>query len=231
MAKTDIFGKKPYKNMRVKSAKPSLGFCFVIAVRTDADMLSFYKMIYTKTHYHFYISQNRFQIEESDKFAEFQSFIHKDIISDNKVFYLQNTSFESDKHILGYDKNALFQLKQEKRKRRNQLSVYFEEETDSLTELKQENYSNEIQNWYDFKDDLAKNSVDIMGKIDYLFPIRIETYEIIKPMLQHFPKMKEINYMLIEPEKIKDAISLFWSIDLMTQRINFADKKPSLSNG
>jgi len=221
MAKTDIFGKKPYKNTPIRSAKPIWDYCCVLALRTDADMLRFSKMIYTETNYLFYISQNRFRVEELDKSATFQAFIHKDILSDNKVFYLQNTGFESDRTLLGYGDNALFPIKRQKRKQKNQISLYFEEEEADSTEEE----SGEIQDWHDFKADLYRNSVDIMSKIDYLFPIQIETYEIVKPFLQHLPKMHEVNYMLLEPERFENADTFFKYIDLMMEEIKFVDKK------
>ena len=147
--------------------------------------------------------------------------IHKDILSDNRVFYLQNTGFESDRTILGYGDNALIPIKRQKRKPKNQISLYFEEkETDSTEEE-----NSEIQDWHDFKDNLYRNSVDILGKIDYLFPIQIETYEIVKPFLQHLPKMHEVNYMLLEPEQIKNAATFFKHINLMTEQIKFCDRK------
>jgi hypothetical protein len=223
MAKTDIFGIKPYKNTWAKPPKPIWGYRYVLAIRTDADMLSFSKMIYTETNYLFYISQNRFQVEELDKTAAFQAFIHKDIISENKVFYLQNTGFESDRTILGYGGNALFPIKPQKRKQKNQITLSFEEEDADLAELD----GDEIRNWYDFKDDLAKKSVNILNKINYLFPVQIETYEIVKPLLQHLYKMHEINYMLLEPEQIENAASFFRHIHLMAEQVKFADKKDS----
>ena len=229
MSKTDIFGKKPYRNTQIKSSKPVLEHCYVLAIRTDADILRFSKMIFIETNYLFYISRDKFRMKGLDKQSKFQSFVHKDIISDNKVFYLQNTGYKSNKVILGYEDNALFQLRRQKQKQRNQLSLFFEGEDVNLTEFNQ-TMDAEIQNWYDFKENLLKNSVDIMGKIDYLFPVRIETYEIVKPLLQYFPKMHEINYMLIEPERIENALSFFMYIDLMTERINSSDKKPSILN-
>ena len=228
MSKTDIFGKKPYKNIWVKPAKPTLKYCCVLAIRTDADVLNFSKMIYTQTNYLFSISKDKFHIEELDELSEFQLLIHEDVISDNKVFCLQNTGFQSDKFILGYADNALFQLKRQekKKKKKNQLSLIFEEES----KFGQENNRNEIQNWYDFKKQLVKNSVDILEKINYLFPLRIETYEIVKPLLQYLPKMNEINYMLIEPGRINNAMSFFTYIDWVMERINFVDKKTSFLN-
>ena len=226
MSKTDIFGKKPYREIQVKSAKPDLLHRYVLAVRTDADSLSFSKTIFTETNYLFYISQNRFHTEELNKFSEFQSFIHEDNISDNKIFYLQNVGFESGKHILGYEDNSLFQIKGKNKKRKNQLSLLLEEEDADLMDFIQENDIDEIQNWHNLKADLSKKSVNIMGKIDYVFPIRIETYEIVKPLLQHFPKMQAFNYMLLEPKQIHDAASFFMYMDLITEQIHSADKMP-----
>ena len=222
LAKTDIFGIKPYKNVRVKSLKPNWGHCFIVAVRTDADILTFSKMLYTEANYLFYIAKERFQI----KTADFQAFIYNDILSENKVFYLQNTGFESDKTILGYQTNALFPLKRQKRKRKNQLSFLFEKENADLSEPN----CNEMQNWHDFKADLAENSVDTMGKIDYLFPIQIATYEIIKPLLLHFPKMREMNYMLIEPERLSDAATFFMHVEQMSKGICCGNRVPLVLN-
>ena len=226
MSKTDIFGKKPYRNIQIKAAKAMLDYCYVLAIRTDADIL-LSKAILMETNYLFYISKDKFQLNELDKSSAFQSFVHKDIISDNKVFYLQNTGFESNRRILGYGNTALFQLKRQKQKRRNQTALFFEEEEVDFMKQNQE-LDAEIQNWHDLKENLRKNSVDIMEKIDYLFPVRIETYEIVKPLLQYLPKMNEINYMLLEPERIENAKTFFTHIDLMTERINSSDKKPSI---
>jgi hypothetical protein len=225
MSGTDIFGKKPYKEIQVKSVKPDLASRYVLAIRTNADILSFSKMIYTETNYLFYISPDRFQAEELDRLSEFQSFIYKDIVSDNKVFYLQNTGLGSDKQILGYGNNALFQIRRKKKKRKNQISLSFEEEAADAIDFMQETHGDGIQNWHDFKADLAQKSVDVMGKIDYIFPLQMETYEIVKPLLQHFSKMQEINYMLLEPKQINDAVSFFMYMDLMMERINSASQK------
>jgi len=163
VSKTDIFGKKPYKNTQIRSAKPILEHCYVLAIRTDADILSFSKLILIETNYLFYISQDKFRLKELDKLSKFQLFVHKDIISDNKVFYLQNADIKSNKTILGYGSNALFQLKRLKQKRRNQTALFFEDEDVGLMKSRQKADS-EIQDWYDFKGNLTKNSVDIMGK-------------------------------------------------------------------
>ena len=225
MSKTDIFGKKPYRETEVKSAKPDLAYRYVLAIRTNANMLSFSKMIYNATNYLFSISPDRFQAEDLDKFAAFQFSIHKDIISDHKVFYLQNTDSELNKQILGYKENALFQIKKQKQRPKNQISLLLEEKNDDLMKFMQEDYRDSIENWHDFKAEITKKSVDVMGKIDYLFPIQIETYEIVKPLLQHFPQMQEFNYMLLEPRQIEDAASFFMYMDLMTEQINSAAEK------
>jgi len=228
MAKTDIFGIKPYRNTQVKSAKLNLGHCFVVAVRTDAEVLAFSTMLYTEANYLFSISEKRFQVKELNELLEFQSGIYKDIVSDNKLFYIQNTDFKLNKNVLGYNSQSLFQIKKLRRRRKNQLSLFFEkEEKVDLNELKRQSVS-EIQNWSDFKADLAGNAVDVMDKIDYLFPIQIETYEIIKPLLLLFPKMTDINYMLIEPERISDAISFFMYIDQMNESIHYQNRTPSI---
>ena len=220
MSKTDIFGKKPYRNLLIKAVKPELEHCYVLAVRTDANMLRFSKMILAETNYLFSISQEKFQLDG----LKFQLFVHKDIISNHKVFYLQNTDLKSNKSILGYGTKALFQVKRQKQKRRNQTALFFEEEKVDLPEM-----NTERQNWHDLKDSLTQNSVDIMGKIDYFFPVRIETYEIVKPLLQHLPKMNEINYMLLDPQRIDNALSFFMHMDLMTEQINATVKKTSIS--
>ena len=222
---TDIFGKKLNKNTKMKSAKQNLSYRYLLGVRTPADVLTFSKMIYTETNYLFYISPNRFRVEDLDKYAEFQVFIHKDIISENRVFYLQNVAFERDVNILGCGENALFRLN-------NQLSMSFEDnENEVITELDHECGNDEIRIWQECKSGLAKNSVELMGKIDYLFPIQIETYEILKPLLQHFHKMQEINYMLIEPEQINDAELFFMYINFLSEQINFSEKRKKNCNG
>ncbi|MCL2130981.1 MAG: hypothetical protein FWH36_00780 [Lentimicrobiaceae bacterium] len=228
MQKTDIFGKKPYRNVEVKQLKPFLEYCYVLAVRTDADMLSFSKIIYAATNYLFYISPLRFQFGKSDKSPKFQSFIYKDIVTNYKLFYLQNTDFQSNTTILGYGEDALFQLKQQVKKSKNQATLSLEDENDTTQSAQDEN-SEEVKDWKTLKANLTKNSVNIMGKIDYLFPIQIETYEILMPLLQHFPKMQRINYMLIEPKQINDAISFFTHIDLMEEQINLQNKNEKLT--
>jgi len=218
MSKTDIFGKKPYREMAVKSAKPDLNYCCVLAIRSRADRVSFLKKIYDETGYFFSIFPDKFQAEEMDIFSKFQSFVHTDEILNCKVMFLQNTDAETNKQILGYDGNALFQIKKQKQKPQNQISLLLEEQPD-IMDFKQEEYGDEIQNWYDFKTNLAKNSVNIMGKIDYIFPLRIETYEIVQSLLQHLPKMQDFNYMLLEAKQIDDAISFFMYMDLMREQI------------
>jgi hypothetical protein len=203
----------------------------VLAVRTEGDLLRFSKMIYTETNYLFYITPTRFRVEELDEQAAFQACIHKDILSDNKVFYLQNTDFNSDKTILGDGNRSLFQLMPHKMKIKKQSSFFIEQEecTIDCTEIKQDEDSEEIRNWKILKSDLIRNSVDITGKIDYLFPVRIETYEIIRHLLLHFPKMHKINYMLIKPEQIENASAFFRYMDLMTEEIS-AEKKIAILN-
>ena len=227
---TDIFGKKLNKNTKMKSAKQNLSYRYLLGVRTPADVLTFSKMIYTETNYLFYISPDRFRMEDLDKSAEFQVFIHKDVISENKVFYLQNIAFEKDKTVLGCGENALFQLKQQKQPKRkkqkkiNQISMSFNLEDEDFTASNQEYGNEEIRIWHECKSGLAENSAELMGKIDYLFPIQIETYEILKPLLQHFHKIQEIKYILIEPKQIKDAELFFMYINFLSEQINFSEK-------
>jgi len=219
MSKTDIFGKKPYREIRLKLAKVDLTYRYVLAIRTDADILVFPKMIYNETNYLFYISPKESQEENKDKLSDFQLFIHNDTVLAYTVFYLRNTNFDLNKRILGYDDSALFQIKRPPQKQKNQTTLILEKKADFM-DFTSEDCGDEVQNWYDFKADLAQKSVDVMGKIDYIFPIQIETYEMLKPLLQQFSKMQELNYMLLEPKQINDAQSFFMHVDLITERIN-----------
>ena len=220
MSKTDIFGKKPRREIQLKSAGVDLTHHAVLAIRINADILSFLKMIYDETNYLFYICSDRNQSINDNLFSEFQSFIYNDKLLDQNIFFLQNTSFDSNKRILGYDDTALFQIKRPQQKRKNQISFLFREKEADFVNFTPKNYDSEEQDWCNFKADLAQKSVGIMGKIDYVFPIQKESYEIVKSLLQGLSKIQKLNYMLLEPAQISDAMSFFTYVDLMTGRIN-----------
>jgi hypothetical protein len=169
--------------------------CF-IAVRTNSEPLDFFANIYRYSDYLFQLSEQTLNVGEEPLCFSFQSFEHKDILSEHTAFCIVNKSMEKPQYLLGIDKNACYFLPQKRTK--NQISFSFEHNVEETEKGREED------DWEFFKKNMQDTSVNLMGKIDYLFPVEIQTYEILKSLFLKFSDLNFLNHQFINSKHIKD---------------------------
>jgi len=202
MEKRDISGKKFYKELVIKPFQRDLShYCFV-AVRTTSDPLNFFASIFQHSNYLFQLSKHTFDVVMDSICFTFQSFEIQDIISESTALCLVNKSVKKEQYLFGKNKNACYILPHKRGE--NQISLSFENEED-ITE-----HGSEEGNWNAFKNSMENTSVYLMGKIDYIFPVEIETYEILKPLFLKFSNLAFLNHQIINAKSINE-IELFLS--------------------
>ena len=208
MPQRDITGKEFYKEIAFRSIKRNADYYCFIALRTKLSLLDFFVDIFKKTDYLFKLSENSLQIVLDSQNFVFKVFQYQDPFSEQFSICFINKDSNRNKYLLGENsENAYFTLS--KSKNRNQLSFLFEDEDEEVQE--EQNYD-EQKNWTSFKEIMQKKSVDLMGEIDFLFPLNIQTYEILKPLFLEFTNMDNIHYRLILPSEIEgvDALITQW---------------------
>ena len=203
MEKRDIFGKKQYKELLIQPAKINLShYCF-IAIRTELEQsLNFFTSIYQNTNYLFQLSKSVFDIDVDDNCFSFRSFEFKDTVSEHSAFCLVNKSVRKKQYLFGKDdKRSCYILPKQKTK--NQISFSFQQENEPTEKSIDEN------DWDLFKRNIQDTSVNLMDKIDYIFPVEIRTYEILKPLFLNLPNIPFLNHQFIDPKNIRDMDTFF----------------------
>ena len=210
MPRRDFTGKEFYKDTRFRSTERKADhYCF-IGVRTSLDAVGFFLDIFKKTDYLFELSESSLEIVINSENFVFKSFLFQDPLSNHFVLCFVNKDLNKNRYLLGGDaQNACFLLK--KSKKRDQLSFSFEEEQQ---EIREDSYSimDEETSWAQFKETMSNTAIGLSGEIDFLFPIKIHTYEILKPLFLEFAKMQDITYRLVFPREIEgvDALITQW---------------------
>jgi len=136
----------------------------------------------------------------------FQSFEIQDTLSEHTAFCLVNKSIDKEQYLFGKNKNACYILHQKRTE--NQISLFFENEEDKAEQNIEED------GWNAFKNSMENTSVNLMGKIDYLFLVEIQTYEILKPLFLKFPDISFLNHQIINPKNINEIdsfLSLYYA--------------------
>ena len=211
MPKRDITGKEFYKDITLRSKKRETdNYCF-IGVRTTFDMLGFFLEIYNNTDYLFELSEFSLDVVIDSENFVFKSFLFKDSLSPHFALCFVNMDFNKNHYLLGGNhKNSCFLLK--KSAKRNQLSFSFEEEGVPSA-------IDEEKNWTQFKENMSDMTVDLMGEINFLFPVKIQTYEILKPLFLEFANMEQIIHRLILPHEIEGVDALRTQLDYFEEEL------------
>jgi len=207
MPRRDFTGKEFYKNIALHSKLNDNHYCF-IGIRTMLDSLDFFVKIFKDTNYLFELSGEPLEIpHHSEKFF-FQSFLFHDTLSEHFIPCLVNKDTSDNQYLLGENKkNTCYVLNKSKKK--NQLLLSFEDEDEGHEGQEEEQENNEeitdeLKVWMSFKETMSETSTNLMGRIDFLFPVKVQTYEILKPLFLKFSSLHYINYRLVFPREIKE---------------------------
>jgi len=212
MEKRDLFGKKQYKELSIKPIKRNMShYCF-IAIRTAFYPLDFFAGIYQHSNYLFQLSKHHLEIVQDSICTSFQTFEYQDDFSKYSVFCLVNKSINKEQYLVGKNKNSCYILSQTRGK--NQLSFSFDEQEETSPKDREE------IDWELFKTNMQHTSVNLMNKIDYLFPVDVQTYEILKPLFFKFQNMDFLHYQFIDSKQIKDISSLLSVFYAYTEKNN-----------
>lgn len=206
MPQRDITGKEFYKEIAFRSIKRNADhYCF-IALRTKLNLLDFFVDIFKRSDYLFELSTHSLEIVLDSQSFIFKVFQFQDPLSEQIAICFINKDISKAQYLLGENTgNACFTLL--KSKNRNQLSFSFDDD-----EPQEEQDYDEQKNWTSFKEIMQKKSVDLMGEIDFLFPVKIQTYEVLKSLFEEFTDTNNIRYRLILPHEIDgvDALITQW---------------------
>jgi hypothetical protein len=219
MKKRDITGKKYYKELSIKPVKQNTDYHCFIAIRTKLELLDFFSHIFLQTNYLFQLSKSSLGMLIQNNYFSFRIFEYQDAFSDNLAFCIVNKSMHHEQYLFGKEeKNASFVLHQKYWKQsKNQLSLSFEND-----ETAEEEMDREKKDWNLFKTAMEKFSINLTGNIDYIFPVEIRTYEILKPLFLHLSRMRFLNYTLINPKDISRLDSFFPQWHTYTEQSSYS---------
>lgn len=210
MERRDITGKKYYKELSIKPVKQNIAHHCFIAIRTKLEPLDFFANIFLQTNYLFQLSKSPLEmIIKNDDFS-FTLFEYQDTLSEHITFCIVNKSMDHEQYLFGKEEtNACFVLHRKYWKQTtNQLVLSFED--DEIKEKEEEEeMDKEKKDWEAFKINMGEFSTNLTGNIDYVFPIEIRTYEILKPLFMYLSKMRFCNYTLIQPQDITNIDFFF----------------------
>ena len=203
MKKSDISGKKLYKELLIRPFKRNFSHCCFVAVRTTLEPLDFFAGIYQYSNHLFQLSEQTMDLVMNSIHFSFQSFEIQDILSENKAYCIVNKSIEKEQYLFGKNKNSCYFLSQ--KPTGNQILLAFENEE------KKNEQCGEEDDWKNFKNNMELTSVNLMDKIDYLFPLEIQTYEILKPLFLRFFDIPFLDHQIINSKNVNE-IELFFSL-------------------
>jgi hypothetical protein len=175
-------------------------------VRTTFEPLDFFAGIYQHSDYLFQLSEDSFEVEQNFVCYSFQSFEYQYNLSKRNVFCLVNKSIDEKQYLVGKSKNSCYILPQKWDK--NQFTFPFENEEEKIKKNREE------AEWELFKSNMKNTSVDLMGKIDYLFLVDIQTYEILKPLFLKFSDIHFLNHQFIDAKQVNEIdsfLSIFYA--------------------
>jgi hypothetical protein len=202
MERRDIIGTKQYKELIVKPVRQNPAHHGFIAVRSTLSPLDFFSEIYQTTDYLFFLCRQPFEAFRDETSCGFSVFVHHDLFSEHSAVCMLNKDLSKNHALLGgHETDACFVI--QKHKIQNQLFLPFgqdgEHEEDILpteTDRKEENQ------WNHFLHTLTETSIDLKGKIDFVFPVSIRTYEILKPLFLKFKTLPSLHYMFIQAKTV-----------------------------
>ena len=203
MPRRDIIGKEFYKNIALRPKLNENHYCF-IGIRTQLNTLDFFVNIFRDTNFLFELSNEPLEIPNHSEKILFQPFLFHDTLSEHFIACLVNKDISDSQYLLG-EKGSNICYNLNKSKKKNQLFLSFEDEQESQElEENSEEITDELKNWMSFKETMSETSTNLMGQIDFLFLVKVQTYEILKPLFLKFSSIRYINYRLIFPREIKE---------------------------
>ncbi|MDR0367749.1 MAG: hypothetical protein LBH82_01240 [Bacteroidales bacterium] len=206
MSQRDITGKELYKEITFRPIKHTFEhYCF-LAVQTKLGLLDFFVELFKQTNYLFELSAFSMDIVLDSQHFVFKVFQYQDPASEQFSVCLVNKDHHKENYLLSENTaNACFVLS--KNIDRSQLSFAFGDE-----EPQEEQPYDEQKIWSSFKKTMQQKSTGLTREPDFLFPINIQTYDILKPLFLEFANMENIRYRLILPHEIEqvDVFIIRW---------------------
>ncbi|MDR1879210.1 MAG: hypothetical protein LBQ64_06580 [Bacteroidales bacterium] len=208
MEKRDITGKKQYKELSIRPVRHNTDHHAFILVKTAWATLDFFAEIYRQTDYLFGLSAQVFTTSVDSRSFAFRVFEYQDVLSEHIAFCIVNRDLDNKQFLLGSDeKNACFVF--QKKKRTNQLLIDFDKDDENPDQTDVLD-TREESNWTKFKTTMLKNTVTLTGNTDFVFPVDIRTYDILRPLFLKIKDMHTLDYMFI-PAKSVLNVDLFMS--------------------
>jgi hypothetical protein len=214
MEKRDITGKKQYKELSIRPVRQNTERHAFILVKTQWATLDFFAEIHRQTDYLFGLSAQFFTTTVEDCPFVYRVFEYQDVLSEHIAFCIVNRDLDNRQFLLGSDENnACFVF--QKKKRTNQLLIDFDKDDENPADILD---TREESNWNKFKTTMLKHSVLLSGNTDFVFPVDIRTYDILRPLFLKFKDIRTLDYMFI-PAKSVMNVDL-----LMSRSVTFRDE-------
>lgn len=213
MAKTDIFGYFKPEIYNVKKSHVNLSFYAMLLVRSELNDWELLMKIYHLSHYTLKIAPLGLDIYQDNRFnVSFPVYMDNETIDNEFFLLIKNYSIQkSDYQLIGSEKNVIYTYKQKKVKPKlEQLNIFFDDESD----VNLEQFEDEIYRWNEFKEQLKKQSISSLSRIDFFIPLTISTYQYFIPLFKQLHLLSEIKYMCIEASAIDNFEEMYYKFEL-----------------
>lgn len=213
--KFGIYGSKVFK-VKKKNINQS-NYAFIL-IRSEMDDLILLAKLLKITYYLLKKSSLDMELKHHDTLLSFPVYADNETLKDHNLYMIKNTiPGDTAYQCVGYGNNALFKIQRKKGdKKLPQLFLPLEEEN----HITNKEDLDEMKRWEEMKNHLKKQSIAFSKKIDYIIPINIATYEVFSPFLLKLNHISEIKLRLVEASDFENFESLFYSLELYTDRLN-----------
>ncbi len=215
MAKTNPFGIFDPQTYKVKKTKINDSYYAFILLRSEFDDLSLLTKLFHKTQYLLKKSPLNLTVHYEYNNYSFAVYRENETLLDHYLLMFKNKASENaDIQWIGFDKKALFKIKRKKNQRKMpQLTLLLDDDSDSQDQDNDCRLIQETEKWEENKQLLNRQTIAFEGRIDFVIPINIFTYEHFMPFFQHMKLFSEINYQLIDASEFENFEEVYYQLE------------------
>lgn len=211
MSKSNLFGRYDPEMFHLKKAKIQQEHLAFLLLRSQWDALTLLGKLYHHTHFLLKKSALDMEVMNGQRTYHFPVFLENETLDEDMLLLIRNKSIEDENTVwIGFHKTSLCPIKRKKKDRSiAQLSMLLPEEEEEMTLLLEEAIP-EQQAWDDFKMQLKRKSVSFDGKIDFVIPLHIATYEHFIPFIEKLNDFNVLHYQCIEGSEFENFEAVYY---------------------
>jgi hypothetical protein len=227
MAKSNPFGIFNPQVFKVKKNKLNLHYYAFLFIRSDFDDLSMLTKLYHHTQFLLKKSPLDLVVDIETTGFSFTVYRENDILPGHPMLMIKNKSLENSIiQWIGFDKGSLYTIHRAKSKCKiPQLNIPLEDTTDLFMDENESDENLEIANWEANKRILREQSVAFEGRIDYVIPLDISTYEYFMPFFLALAQFVEINYQLVEASEFENFEAIHYILESYADSLQAEENK------